>query len=716
MTRTSRSAESSSPWRSDGMLAALFAAAVLMTLLFVSPYALIALLVDGLPALLMMAAVCAGGVALMPRLGFSREPIRRQIAIGSALGVGLFSLIVLLTGLAGLHSRTALIVLLAFCAGAGLLRARALRGACSTGDAPRIDSLTSTPSAMMRSRLLWLLLVPTAVCALLAAATAPGLIWKEEGFGYDVLEYHLQVPREYYEAGVIRYLPNNVYAAFPSAVEMLYLAGMLLMDDPVAGGSIAHYIHLFLGALSVFTVWAFARDFCRDVGILATVTFGSTGWLVYLSGLAYVELGLVFFGLAATSVLVRAARNSENPSGSEDQKSIAPAGADPVSPDANARDREIPYRALLISGVLAGFCASCKYTGLPMLVAPLAVMAIVLARGSAADRCKPAGVILAAALLTVSPWLLRNLAQTGNPVFPLANQVFDARPEGFGDEQARRWNVGHSARANVEGSENGVTVAARLGRAWSAVAADADLRFSPALLILCAIAGVLSRNRKIAGTLLLLLAVQLTVWLTLTHLYARFAVVLLIPAGLLAAPGMRALLSRGPSARVAAVAIAILGCAASTAATVRMVIREGATGAPASLMTSGALRGYEFLGFINESLPENAHILLVGEARPFYILRETTYSVVFNECPFISLLESGAGDAEVIVWFREQGISHLLVNWNEVHRLRASYGFSPAVTHDRIDALDRAGLTLVHQSRLTMDGPRYVDIYAVPPR
>lgn len=701
------------------LLVVAFAALVLIALLLVSPYALVALLVDGLPALLMMTAVCGGGFALLPRLGFGEEPTRWQIVIGSALGIGLFSILVLLSGLAGLHSRTGLIALLAVSAGAGLLRARTLRTNVEVGDEVSSEREGPATSRNPALHMLWLLLVPTLVCALLAAATAPGLIWKEEGFGYDILEYHLQVPREYYDASVIRYLPHNVYAAFPSAVEMLYLAGMKLMDDPVAGGSIANYIHLSFGALCVFTVWAFARDFGPGVGVLTAIAFGSTGWLVYLSGLAYVENGLLFLGLAATGLLLRTTRSSVGDADDRDKPEPKGTSSDTATPNRGTRLR--PLAAMAVAGTIAGFCASCKYTGLPMLVVPLSLMALVLTRGSVAERAKTAGVLLAAALLTLSPWLVRNLVQTGNPVFPLANQVFDARPPGFGDDQARQWNVGHSARANVEGAEDGVSAAARVRRVWSAVLADPDLRFSPAILLLALIGAALSKVRCAKVALLLLAAAQLAVWLTLTHLYARFAVVLLIPAGLLAARGVQALLdrerfTRWRYAQAAAIAIVILGCTGSTIASVRMVMRERAIGAPAALLTSGSVPGYEFLGFINESLPEDAHILLVGEARPFYMLRNTTYAVVFNRSPFADLLESGASDGEVIDWLRENGITHVLVNWREVLRLRGSYGFSSAVTPDRFEALQRSGLTLIHQQRVDDGGPRYVDIYAVPAR
>ena len=48
---------------------------------------------------------------------------------------------------------------------------------------------------------------------------------------FDVLEYHLEGPKDYYQAGRISYLPHNVYTNMPFGVEMLHLLGMQVMAD-----------------------------------------------------------------------------------------------------------------------------------------------------------------------------------------------------------------------------------------------------------------------------------------------------------------------------------------------------------------------------------------------------------------------------------------------------------------------------------------------------
>ena len=54
---------------------------------------------------------------------------------------------------------------------------------------------------------------------------------------FDVLEYHLEGPREYFQSGRIGYLPHNVYTNMPFNVEMLHLLAMEVMGDWWWGGS-----------------------------------------------------------------------------------------------------------------------------------------------------------------------------------------------------------------------------------------------------------------------------------------------------------------------------------------------------------------------------------------------------------------------------------------------------------------------------------------------
>ncbi|MCP4590711.1 MAG: hypothetical protein GY842_08200, partial [bacterium] len=153
---------------------------------------------------------------------------------------------------------------------------------------------------------LWLAVCPFAALAILAAVTPPGVLWAEEGNGYDVLEYHLQLPKEYLEAGRIDYVPHNVYANFPANVEMLYLLSLLVRGDVVEGALLAKLLNLGLAVLFVAAAWLAGRETSRVAGVFSGVAAGGAGYVAYLCGVAFVELGMLFFGMLALAAFIRA--------------------------------------------------------------------------------------------------------------------------------------------------------------------------------------------------------------------------------------------------------------------------------------------------------------------------------------------------------------------------------------------------------------------------
>src|SRR5262249_55662693 len=79
--------------------------------------------------------------------------------------------------------------------------------------------LPREPSALLP----WLVVTPFLV-AMVLGSMLPAI-------DFDVLEYHLQGPKEYYQAGRIAFLPHNVYTNMPFGVEMLHLLGMEVLDN-----------------------------------------------------------------------------------------------------------------------------------------------------------------------------------------------------------------------------------------------------------------------------------------------------------------------------------------------------------------------------------------------------------------------------------------------------------------------------------------------------
>lgn len=672
-----------------------------------STYALLTVITESLGAVRVLGLAALLGIVVLPFPRRWQIPLRWRLLIGTALGIGVTALVVLLFGLAGLLGWwiEVLILILAI-AGAffRLVLGRKTecsepRGRCSDGD---------------QWQYLLLLVMPFLALALLAASTAPGFLWSQEGFGYDVLEYHLQMPKEYFDSDTVDYAPHNVYANFPANVEMLYLLAMVNGGRSIGAGVTAHVIHMLFGVLAVLAALVVGCEHSRRVGVLSAIMLATTGWVVYLCGLAYVENALIFFGLVSLGMIIRFAAGRTDESGEAEETHETLASGTPADRQSavgtGLRRRPASWGHtwvwLLLAGAMAGFACGVKYTAAPMIAIPIAVAILLLPARSFKKRLTASVVFGVGTLVTFAPWLIKNQIMTGNPVFPLANRVFQAHPEGWGEAEAQRWEEGHSVSPEHQ------TFSARLTTIWQHLPGDKYQRVGPALFIL-AIAGLVGRRRDRVDTMLLvILAMQLVVWILFTHLFARFAVVMLVPLSLFAG---RSLLGKPDKLRTRLVlAVVSLGACWNFAFAAKLHAAEWLDGAHYSLFADGKVPGHEYFDLVNNELPKGAKVLLVGDARAFYFRKPVDYCVVFNRSPLADAVRDASCDAEVVGWLQSQDYTHVLVNWSELHRLASTYGLAPEINPPLFRRLVESGLHIEREYTLKQSDRPFVTVFEVP--
>jgi hypothetical protein len=246
---------------------------------------------------------------------------------------------------------------------------------------------------------------------------------------------------------------------------------------------------------------------------------------------------------------------------------------------------------------------------------------------------------------------------------------------------------------------------------------DRDQRFGPIVFLFPVWALLAGRRDGMLIACCCVLLLQCPVWLLTTHLYARFAVPLLIPLIVLA--GCVPLDRR----RLVAVLLAVgtmfnLGFATRLYAEHMLpggtsLDLEGVT----AFFTDGHGLGHEHLAVVNGKLPAGACILMVGDAKAFYFRRSVDYCVVFNRSPFVEVVGRSSSAEEVVAWLSGRDYTHVLVNWSEIQRLRNSrYGFPPEVTLDLFKRLTEVGLIRTHT--FARDGATvpYAELYEMRPR
>jgi hypothetical protein len=640
-----------------------------------APFALVLWSLDGvISVLILVTAACAGlGILRLFRLGAISWHLQMALAVG--LGLGWLSLLTLACGTAGwigAGHRYFLPGIFLATGAAGFLFRSSLRW--------------NRPADAEQPWVRWLVLATTPIAALivLSAALPPGVAWEEEGHGYDVLEYHLQTPKEYFDASRIEYLPHNVYASFPSNAEMLFLFGNQLMGETIDAWPVAKCLNALIVLLIGFATYAIGRETSVGCGVGGAIVAGSCGWLAYLGGIAYVEGGMLLMGMLSVGCLMQYATCDE---------------------------RKFALRWIALAGVFAGLSCGFKYPAAVLFAMPIGAMVFVISKQLVSRRIQAALIFSLGWALTFSPWLIKNAVMTGNPVFPLLQTSFDADIPGWGATESVHFSQSHRPLPDEQ------SVAQRLGLIWKRIIADSDHRFSAVMLALAAAAWPKHRSRLDAA-LLLMLSLQLLAWLTVTHLYARFAVPMLIPLILLAARGA---ISKCKSLTSPFAIVLLAGATLNSFFAYQLYAKhtehagkrfnlEGAT----SAFTEGLLDSERHVGFVNTQLPKDAYVLLVGDARAFYFQRRCDYCVVFNRNPFAEAAEQLLTPEAVLDWLRARGYSHVLVHYGEMQRLRGSYGFWESITPSLFAQLTDVGLKEVAQFTIHDGANVYAVLYEVP--
>lgn len=615
------------------------------------------IITDGAAACAIVAAAGGWGYLLVRRLAPPGASPGLCVVTACGLGLWVFSTAVLVAGSAVRGALSAWVWWPVVLAGL-LLAAWQGRKGIEAGAIPRrLDARA----------LVWVLIALAVGLALAGATRPPG--WVGVGSDeYDVLEYHLQVPREFLHNGRVGELPHNVYGYYPLGVEMLFLLAMSLCGGPYEGMYLAKFLHAAFAVVAVAGVFASLKRDEPDRGRFAAVLLATTPFVIYLCWLAMVELAEVCY-LAVGLLWLR------------EWLSVRRRGS-----------------ALLIGAMLGAACAA-KYLAVGLVAGPVlaAMTALALLRSGRGAGLAHAAMALGAAVVLVSPWLIRNTVYTGNPVFPLATSVFGRGPH-WSPESQQRWIDGHGPQtkppvprppawemptqpSRAEMFYDNFLISPWTGQLLKVLA-------GAAVCILLASTGA---ARLWDWALTGVIAAQLVVWTLWTHaMPERFLVPIVVPMSLLAG---------GMLARLAAVrsnpfrrrslppaygswglvpAAAILVISAGVNLLVSYTAYRRATDPPQLPLhgvPGGAIAVNDPRWKPAYELPEGARILLVGEARGFYFPPGTAYATAFDVHPLADMVDRGLKPDEILAELRRMGITHVWVDWAEVWRLAGTYGY-----------------------------------------
>ena len=482
---------------------------------------------------------------------------------------------------------------------------------------------------------------------------------------FDVREYHIQGPKEWLQNGQITFLEHNVYTSFPFLSEMLTLIGMIIRGDWWEGALVGKLILMSFSPLSALAVYAAGRRwFSVKAGWLGATIFLTTPWIYRISIIAYAEGAITFF-LVATLLAIGIVMESVQ--GSRDAA---------TKPNSTG-----PQRTVLLAGLLAGSAMACKYPGVISVVIPAGFVLLTFwLRRKDQVTFRWMFVFVAGVGLTIGPWLVKNLVQTGNPVYPLVYSVFGGVD--WDEPLDARWKKAHGPDHHKLSD---------LGQKALDVTVYSDWQ-SPLLFAFAPLAFLAGRPKRVAWLWLFVLWLFMT-WWVLTHRIDRFWLPMIPVVCILAGAGL--------TSRSSSVWRWVTGCVCVAAISFNFILSTSGLGGYNAwlidLPTAKASSAKAGLQLMNDSLPKDARVLCVGEAEVFDAKFDLVYNTVFDDCLLERWATNANGEtdfAQLKQRLKDERITFIYVNWQEIlrYRLPGSYQYTDFVDKQLFGALQEQGI------------------------
>ncbi len=519
------------------------------------------------------------------------------------------------------------------------------------------------------------------VLVVVMSINPPGVLWDSEFGSYDALSYHLQLPREWLEAGRVWPSEHNVYSFLPGYFEGAYLHFAYLADAPKTtstglSGFLANDARVLMStqlfsAILVIASACAARPLARRAIQLylpdadledrhpsqcARVLMVGTPWIVVVGSIAYNEMGVVFLGIGALGVALE-------------------------------RDASSSFRSVATALIVGGAC-SIKPTALFLLAPSVAV--VLLSTIPIRQWVRPIVFGSFVGVLTLLPWLVRNEIATGNPVFPQLAAVFgdghwtDAQHAIYSDAHRFNGSILDRFMMLIVPDSNG-TVHVSQYRGFT----NLQWGLTPWVgLIGCIVLLARRTTRRLGLVVTGAIMLPILSWMMLTHLQSRFLVPMtpmLIGAGVLGLAGVPvATVRRGLVGTVSIVSIGwtILIAANQSSGNPFMLIDLGA-----GVFTSEVeINNPPWTATLNTIAHPGETIYLLGDATPLYIRSPILYNTVYDRWLIENAIEAHPNEpARWTQLLRDENIDLVVISFSELGRFARSGWLPESITPEQLN-------------------------------
>lgn len=449
-------------------------------------------------------------------------------------------------------------------------------------------------------------------------------------FEWDVLVYHLYLPKVFTEAHHFVYLPRLVYSSMPLGAEMMF-SWAFLWDGLGAAAAVAPLFNI----LMVAATWRLARRYLDDLWAAAAAFFLLfTPSFAAAFGASNVDFVVGAFAVMALALYLNGLRRCADAA---------------------------------LAGALLGAALTVKYTGAYALVAFVPVLCVDIAKRRLPLRY--AAVFLITAFATVSPWLVKAFVERGNPVFPALYDVFGGR------DLSAEAAAGIIPALRRIGMGRGITDYVLLPYRVSIQGGSGYGHFAGSLwpfsFLIVPLALIWFRRwRLLLFTVFYFAAWAFLISQQLRFLSAAYATLAVLTAGVFAAAAdVFKGSARAVSRFVTVGSAVVLGCLLNAPNVLAGLeaLRYYEKGGAETYLRERA-RHYAADKFVNDTLPEDAVVLMLFDNCLLYLERPAIYDSFLDASATIYDIQKLNTPAEVAAYVEGLGATHVMF-----YRVGASY-------------------------------------------
>ncbi len=310
----------------------------------------------------------AGGLGRII-FAFDKQPAWVRCYLQAGIGIGMLSILVLVIGSLWKINPLIIIVLL-------LILSLIIFRFSSSWVRDLFSKETNTHQKTNGSTKIIVILLGLILLSQLFVSLAPAT-------RYDALNYHLTLPKTYLLQEKISDVPWLVMSGMPQVSEMVYTVLMGL-----GGESSVLVFNGLIGVLITLGLVGYLRNKMDQESAWVGVA-SLFGGFTFASALSwgYVDLIAAFFGLGVVVLLDDYRRSGDK-------------------------------KAVFLAGVFSGLAFGCKYPAGVIFLAGLFSLIFYFLKNKNKNWFEVLGIFGLGAGLLALPWLIKNFAYTGNPIYP----------------------------------------------------------------------------------------------------------------------------------------------------------------------------------------------------------------------------------------------------------------------------------------------------------